>query len=213
MGIVLLAAAAQAAEIRYPTVAYLDELKLEPVDLTVEKRTPISLSRDSRSAMAYLHVGQKVRLVGWTPEMFYVDARVATGPMRGWVSAAAVAGPTQDVVAELQRRQEAKAKNRQLIAQHEVGVGMTRDEVLESIGKPERRQRLQTAQADREVWVYVTYRYQPFYLQTMDADGKLQQTVTYRRVPAGHRAVVFGGELVVAVEENVEEKAAPLVVP
>jgi hypothetical protein len=205
----LLTLAAGAAEIRYAEVAYLDELGVPPVRLEVLRRTPISLSRDLRSAMAYLPKRQRVRLVGWSRDLFYVEGRIATGPAIGWVSAAAVEKPSLELVAELQRRHARREHHRELIARQEIAVGMTRDEVQASLGKPDRTVTVRTAGGEQEQWIYLTYRYVPQYHQYRDDDGRWRQSISYRRVPTGHRLVVFGGREVVLIEDNVEAKSTP----
>jgi hypothetical protein len=198
--------AATAAEIRYQAVAYLDDLKLPPVELKVLRRTPISASRDLQSFLWRLAPGQKVTLLGVGEGVYYVAARVATGPVQGWVETAAVEAPPASLIDEVQRRRERLRRNRELIERREVGLEMTRPEVLASLGKPHQRQRLQTADGVVEQWIYITYRYLPQYLQTYDAAGQYRQTVTYQRVPAGQRVITFRDEWVVAIADDVVER-------
>jgi len=201
--------AATAAEIRYREVAYLDELKLPPVELRVLRRTPISASRDLHSALWNLAKGQPVTLVGVGDGVYYVAARVATGPVQGWVAADALTAPAAEMLQELQRRRERAIRHQELIKRREVALEMLREEVQASLGKPDRRQRLQTGAGVVEQWVYITYRYLPHYFQSYDANGQLRQTVTYRRVPAGQRLIDFHNDLVVAIGDDVIEPPAP----
>lgn len=175
-------------------VVDLAELKLPAVELAVRQRAPIFATRDGGGARAHLPAGQRVTLLRWSPTRYFVDARAATGPVRGWVAAESVAELPAELAKQLRQRVAAQAEHRELIARQEVAVGMTRAEVIASLGQPDRR--------EADAWRYFTHRYQPHLVQTQDAAGKLRQTVTYRRVPSGQRTVRFHGELVAAVDEE-----------
>lgn len=209
-----MAAAARAAEIRYDDVLYLDELSQSPLQLKTLQRAPITFSRDPRSVIAYLVHGQTVTVLGLGEGMYYVSAQIVTGPARGWVAEAALEAPPADLLETLRKRHERLVAHRELIARHEVALGMTPAEVKVSLGKPERRTRLRTTEGEAEHWMYVTYRYLPYYTNSYDEKGVLRQSVYYRRVPAGHRVISFrGGEVVATTgEENRGERAPEAVV-
>ncbi len=180
-------------------VVDLAELKLPTVELAVRQRAPIFATREAGSARAYLQPGQRVTLLRWSATHYFVAARAATGPVRGWVTAASVADVPVELATQLQRRLAAQAEHRELIARQEVAVGMTRAEVIASLGQPDRRERVATPAGEQEVWRYVTYRYQPHPLTASDSAGNVRQVVTFRRVAVGHRWVRFAGEWVGAV--------------
>jgi hypothetical protein len=213
-GILAVGMAAYAAEIRYDDVLYLDKLNESPLRLKTLQRTPITFSRDSRSEMAHLAQSQTVTVVGVAEGKYYVDARIVTGPARGWVAADALESPPADLIETLRKRHERLVAHRALIARHEVALGMTTEEVRASLGKPERRTRIRTEAGEEEQWMYLTYRYLPYYTNYYDDKGVLRQLVYYRRVPAGHKTITFrGGEVVAtADEENRGERAPEAVV-
>jgi hypothetical protein len=209
-------AGAQAAEIRYDDVLYLDELNQAPLQLKVLQRTPITFSRDSRSEFAHVSQGQTVTVVGVGEGMYYVSTRIVTGPARGWVVADALEAPPAQLLETLRKRHERIVANRALIAHHEVALGMTPEEVRASLGKPERRTRNRTQEGEEEQWMYLTYRYLPYYTNYYDDKGVLRQLVYYRRVPAGHKVISFhGGEVVATTDEENRGERAPeaVVVP
>jgi hypothetical protein len=183
-------------------VVDLAEWKISSVELTVRQRTPVFATREAGSARAYLAPRQRVTLLQWSESHYYVEGRAATGPVRGWVNAGSVTGLPAELAAELQRRAAAQAEHRELIARQEVAVGMTRAEVLASLGAPQRRETVAAPRGPQEVWFYLTYRYQPHLLPTPDAAGPPRQTVTYRRVAVGRRWVRFEGERVVALGDE-----------
>lgn len=204
-----------AAEIRYADVLYLDDWKMPALTLKVLRRVPITFSRDQSSVIAYLPKGQSVGVLGFGETRYYADAQIVTGPARGWVDADALESPPEQLLKDLREKRERALAHRELIERHEVALGMTREEVHASLGRPDRKSRVRSAQGEEEQWVYIAYRYLPFYTQFYDSKGELRPLMSYRRVPSGRKVVVFRGGDVVAVTDEVEEKPPPemLVVP
>jgi hypothetical protein len=216
VALLLIAATAQAAEIRSSNVLYLDELKYPPLELKAWHRAPITFSRDRNSVIAYLAKDQPVQVLGVGDQQFYVSAEIPTGPARGWVDSADLELAPKEMLETLQKRRERLEQHRQSIARHEVEIGMMRDEVLASLGKPDRKSRLRTALGDEEKWLYITYRYVPYNTYGYDAKGQLRPVISYRRVPSGHKAVTFREGEVVAIADEMENKqppTLPIVVP
>ena len=203
------AASLPAAEVRFDDVIYLDEWKQSPLHLKTLYRTPINSSRDPRSALAYLAQGEVVEIVGLGETQHYVAARIATGPARGWVDAQALEAPPAGLLTKLRARREKAQAHRELIGRHEVTVTMTRAEVQASLGKPDRISRVRTREATQEQWFYIVYKYRPYYMQSYDSNGQLQQVVSYRREPAGHKVITFQNDEVVVIAEEQEGNARP----
>lgn len=204
------------AEIRFNDVLYLDEGQQPAMELKVLRRTPLAFTRDPSSVIAYLAAGQRVQLLGMGDKYHYVLAQIVTGPARGWIEADAIESPPEQMRADLQKRREKMLAHRALIERHEVGLGMTRDEVLASLGKPDRKAYSRTAQGDEDQWYYVTYKYFPQLSYFRDERGELRQSITYRRVPAGQRMIAFRNGEVVEVASDVEERRPPpdsLIIP
>ena len=209
------AAALPAAETRYDDVLYLDEWKQPVLYLRALYRTPIAFSRDPRSVLAYLAPGEAVEVVGLGESQHYVAARIATGTVRGWVDVQALEAPPVGLMDKLRARREKAEAHRELIEQHEVAVTMTRAEVHASLGKPDRTSRLRTRDGEREQWFYIVYKYLPYYVRSHDGNGQLQQVVSYRREPAGHKVITFQNDEVMEIAEDQGESAHPpsVVVP
>jgi hypothetical protein len=197
------------AEIRYSDVIYLDEVNLPPLQLKALARVPLMFSRDNSSIIGHIAPGQTVTVLGVGASQYYVNVRIATGQARGWLRLDALEPPAPEVLADLKRRRERAVKHKELIARHEVIIGMTRDEVRASLGKPDKIARTVTADGEAEQWSYVTYRYLPQYNYFYDARGQLQQNVVYQRVPTGHKIVVFRNNEVAVIEDHTQERTPP----
>ena len=186
----------------------------EPVQLKAVRRAPIKQLRDDdRSVISYLARGEVVSVLQLSNATYFVEARTATGTVRGWIDTNAVESPPAQFLEAAQDKREEATSFRELIDRREVAVGMSRKEVLASLGKPEKKSRMRTPAGDREVWVYITYRYLPTYNHSYDENGKPQRSVAYQRMPVGRKAVVFQGKEVVAISDELGGKFGPAVVP
>ena len=203
------AAALPAAETRYDDVIYLDESKQPTLHLKTLYRTPITFSHDPRSVLAYLAQGEVVEVLGLGETQHYVAARIATGTARGWVDAKALEAPPVGLMDRLRARQEQAQAHRELIERHVVAATMTRAEVRASLGKPEHTSRLRTREGEREQWFYTIYKYLPYYVRSHDSSGQIQQVVSYRREPAGHKVITFQNDEVMEIAEEQAESAHP----
>lgn len=202
-------AAALAAEIRYGDAFYFDEWNLPPLQLKALGRTPLCFSRDRSNVIAHIAKGQPATVLGWSETNYYVVVQIATGPARGWVEADAFEKPAADVIEKLKARRERVLANRELIARHEVALGMAREEVLASIGKPDRKSQVRSKEGDQEEWLYFTYRYVPRYSYLLDQYGQLKPYVTYQKIVTGHKAVSFRGGEVIAVADEAGDNPVP----
>jgi len=195
-----------AAEIRYDDVLYLDEAKQAALELKVLQRTPLAFTRDPNSVIAHLAAGQRVRLLGIGEKYHYVLAQIVTGPARGWLDASVLEALPEELRADLQKRRERRLANRALIERHEVALEMTSQEVLASLGKPDRKAQSHTSRGDEEQWYYVAYKLLPQYSYYSNDRGELLPSVSYRRTTAGYRMIAFRDDQVVEIASDVEER-------
>jgi outer membrane protein assembly factor BamE (lipoprotein component of BamABCDE complex) len=189
-------------EVRRADVFTLADLKQPPLHLKVLRRTPIMSLHDANKAVAQLSPGQTVEVVGLGEDQYSVKARTATGQVAGWVAADAVEAPPIELQEKLRQRRVHAEEHRDLIERHGVAVGMTCAEVRASLGKPDRTARSRTRSGDEEQWFYVTYKYTPHFVQQQKEDGRFNHTLSYGRVPTGHRIITFRQDQVVEIVED-----------
>jgi hypothetical protein len=182
----------------------------EPLQLKALRRAPIRVLRDDeRSVIGYLARGETVSVLDVSGTNYFVDARTVMGTLRGWIPANAVKSPPADYSETILKQHERTTANRELIERHEVEVGMTREQVQASLGKPEHRSRVHSREGEQELWFYTTYRYLPTYSRSYDEKGELRQVVSYQRVASGHKVVTFQGNEVTAVAYQTANQVHP----
>jgi hypothetical protein len=202
MMVVLSAAAVRAAQVRYDDVIYLADLNQPPLHLKALRRAPITYSRDPQSVIAYLAPGQSIEVLGLGETEHAVSAPMPMGDVQGWVNVNALEAPPAGLQAKLRQRRDRAAEHRDLIERHEVVVGMNRTEVRASLGKPDRTARSRTRFGDDEQWFYVTYKYTPHFVQQQNETVRFSQTLSYGRVPTGHRIITFRQDEVVEIGDD-----------
>jgi hypothetical protein len=201
-GIVVLSVACMhTTEVRRVDVLTLADLKQPPLYLKVLQRAPVTSLRDAKKALAQVSPGQTVEVIALGETQYNVKARTARGYVEGWIAADALEVPPVELQEKLRRY-------RDLIERHEVVVGMTRAQVRASLGKPDHTVRNRISTGDEEQWFYVKYKYTPHYVQQQKEDGQLNRTLSYGRVPTGHKIIFFQQDRVVGTsdDEAVESK-------
>ena len=182
----------------------------EPLHLKALRRAPIrQLRDDERSVIGYLTRGESVTVIDVSEAGYLVDAQTVMGVVRGWIDANTVEAPPAGFLETTHKQRDQAAAHREVIDRHEVVVGMTREEVRASLGKPERRSRVRSQEDELELWFYATYRYLPSYTRSYDENGQLRQVVSYERVIAGNKVVTFRGNEVTAVEDRSGTQTRP----
>jgi len=207
-----LVAGIEAAETQEHGVFYLEKWKLPPLQLKALGRTPLVVSPNENRLVACLAKGQPVTVIALGDAMDYVAARTATDEVRGWVDVKTLESPPDGLLEELRKRRERAAAHQESIARHEVALGMTREEVRASFGKPGERLNVRTADGEREQWIYETFRYLPTYQYDRDEKGQVRQMVSYAKTRVGRKVVTFRGDEVIVVADEVAG-AAPALSP
>ena len=194
----------RAAEVPDKDVFYLEEAKQPALELKALWRAPLRLTRERDSVITYLAKGRPVTVLALGESEDYVSVQTATDTARGWVDASALEAPPAELLNALREHREHAGTHGESIENHEVTPGMSADEVLASLGKPDRRSsiRLPVGNQIQEQWMYLTYRYLPTYHNDSDEQGRMRQVVSYQRVAAGRKIVIFLRGAVVSVTEE-----------
>ncbi len=190
------------AEVRRADMIPLAELKQPPLHLKVSRQASITSLRDSKKVIAQVLPGQTVEVVELGETQYSVKARTATAHAEGWIAADAMEAPPIELQEKLRQRRAQAEERRDLIERHEVAVGMTSAEVRASLGKPDRTTRSRTRLGDEEQWFYVNYKYTPHYVQQQKEAGPFNHTLSYGRVPTGHRIITFRQDQVVEISDD-----------
>jgi hypothetical protein len=145
--------------------------------------------------------GTIVKLVGLAEQSYRVRGRAKHGDVSGWISSDVLHMEDPELPNKLHALYERQTLVDQLIASHEVGLGMTLDEVQRAKGRPTRKSSRITAAGRVDSLEYAVFERVPQVRTGYDYAGRLVQTVSYLKVEVGTLSVSFKDGLVDAIEE------------
>jgi hypothetical protein len=200
-----------------PSVIYLEPTLGKPLELKVIKEAPVFLGKDGQHRLGTLKADQTVKLEAITDKIYRVRGQGKHDGVAGWVAPWAFSSTDPDFVANLKKLYDRQIQVLALIAEKQVAVGMTLDEVSQSLGKPNKTSVRKTAAGQSGRWEFVIYEEIKNYVTEVDR----QTGAVYRRLASVTRqeksktAVEFEDDIVTAVEESEDRVggAVRIVVP
>jgi len=183
------------------------------VTATLHTSTTVYLHRDFQMALAALYAGQKVELIGMSPEGYLLKANYRNNTITGWIRPDDLpTGIDPAVFAQAKKNQAWRDAVAVAITNKNVIQGMTPDEVKQAVGRPEQISSKVDPSGSALTWVYTTYVEQPQYQYTLDAFGRPVLNTYYVKIPIGRLIVGFANGVVVSVEQHKTDPNSPGVV-
>ena len=210
----LVGAQAQIApELREDGVLYFDGNLPTQVVATLHVATTVYLRRDFQMALAGLYPGQKVELIGMSPEGYLLKTNYRNNTLTGWIRPEDLpSGIDPATFTEAKKNQEHRDAVAVAITNKSVIQGMTPDEVKQSVGRPEQVSSRDDSSGTRLTWIYTTYREEPQYEYTLNAFGRAVLQTYYVKIPIGQLIVAFANGAVISVVEHKTDPSSPGVV-
>ena len=180
---------------------------------TLHTGTTVYLRRDFQMALAALYSGQKVELIGMSPEGYLLQANYRNNTITGWIRPEDLpSGIDPAVFVQARKNDERRQAVAAAVAKKTVIQGMTPDEVQQSVGKPEQVTSHSDPHGESLVWTYTTYREDPQYEYGLDQFGRPVLQTYYVRIPIGQLIVAFANGTVIAVTQHQTDPNSPGVV-
>jgi hypothetical protein len=190
------------AVIREEGAIYLEDFLQKPMKLSVLADAPIYYSAGLGRYLGTLRKGQFVELQAIADHAYRVRGRAQQGQVAGWVEPQFLSPLKKDFIANVKQNAARQAEVQELIARNEVAINMTHDEVLASLGKPQKKSARVDASGRQETWDYLRYERVPQQMLGRDQFGRLTTVTTYVKVPVGRLSVAFENGLVAALEQS-----------
>ncbi|HVJ46361.1 MAG TPA: hypothetical protein VM511_08260 [Luteolibacter sp.] len=188
-----------------PEVIYFEEIFDKPFELDVTKEAPIFYDRKGAQKLGVLPAGQKIQVLAITDKVYRVRGKNARGEVVGWIAPWALESAKDPAVAEnLKKFYVRHMEVRELIAAKQVAVGMTTDEVGQSLGKPTKTEMRRTSTGESGSWEFIEYEEVKHYITRIDpvSGGVFRQLSHITREEKGKTTVEFENGLVTAVSES-----------
>jgi hypothetical protein len=191
-----------------PDVVYLAQTVKTPIVLTVIKETAVFSDKSGKSRIGVLKADQKVPLEAMTEKAYMVRGKGTKYDISGWVAPSAFSSKDPEFIVHLKQLYERQIAVQQLIADKEVAIGMTTEEVGLSRGKPTKTTTRKTAKGESGTWEYVEIKIINHYTTQIDPrTGMAYRRFAYSTEEEKNKTVIeFADGLVSSIEETEDRK-------
>ena len=191
-----------------PDVVYLAQTVKNPIELTVVREVPVFSDKNGKNRVGSLALNQKVPLEAMTEKAYKVRGKGARHDVSGWVTPQAFSSKDPDFVANLRKLYDRQLAVQKLIAEKQVAVGMTTDEVGLSLGKPTKTTLRKTTKGESGSWEFIEYKTINHYTTEINpVTGQSYRRFAYAtQEEKGKTVIEFTDGLVSAIEETEDRK-------
>ncbi len=184
-------------------VIYLSDFLTEPMRLNVLAPAPAYFSLSGQRYVGTLRVPQAVEVQAISDKAYRIRGRAQQGMILGWVSPSYLEKIPEETLERLRASEERRVEVEALIAEGEVAIGMTVDEVQRSLGKPQKKTtRKSRDEAPEQIWDYVKYKSVPQYTNVVGPNGVVSVATTYVKTPVGKLTVTFRDGIVESIDQS-----------
>ncbi len=170
---------------------YVEDFIEETVRLDLPQPAAAFADSTGRRSLGTLLGGQKVDLIAFTEKACRVRGRAAHDTIVGWVGLKHLKADDPGLFDRLKKAAARQAEVEKFIARKEVAIGMTEDEVIRTLGRPDEETSNVNPDGATSSFSYVTYDRIPQRSLARDRYGRLIQTITYIKVETGRITVEF----------------------
>lgn len=191
-----------------PDVVYLDESFQPAIELKVVKEAPVFSDKEGKLRLGTLKSGQTVRVEAITDKIYRVRGQGTRDGIAGWVAPWAFSSKDPEFVANLKQLYERQIQVQRLIAAKEIAVGMTLDEVSQSLGKPTKKNLRRTEKGHSGSWEFIDYDELKHYITRVDpVTGVVYRQFSHvTQVEKSKIVVEFEDDVVTAIEESEDKR-------
>jgi len=202
-----------APELQEQGVLYFNGNLPTSVTATLHTGTTVYLHRDFQMPLAALYAGQKVELIGMSPEGYLLKTNYRNNTVSGWIRPEDLpSGIDPAIFVQARKNQAHRDAVAVAITNKSVIQGMTPDEVKQSVGRPEQVASRIDPSGSALTWVYTTYREEPQYEYALDPFGRPVLQTYYVKIPIGQLIIAFANGTVISVEQHKTDPNSPGVV-
>ena len=194
--------AEDSALLREEGALYVESLLEKPIKLKVLKHANAYGSLSGDRYLGTLQSGQEVTLLAVSDRAYRVRGRAQQGDIAGWAGPSFFSKLEPEFLENLKKAAERKALVDQLIANKEVALGMTVDEVVAALGKPTKRSSELTAESTTQTLDYIKYSRVPQTNYVRNGFGQVVKQTTYVKVETGRMTVTLKNDVVASIGES-----------
>jgi hypothetical protein len=199
---------------RDPDVVHLAEVVKDPIELKVAKDAAVFSDKNGKSKLGILKADQTVVLEAMTDKAYKVRGQGEKNGISGWVGPGAFSSKDPNFVENLKKLHDRQVEVEALIAEKQVAIGMTPDEVSRARGNPTKTSVKQTEKGQTGRWEYIDFEQVEHYNYRRDpVSGQVFRQLSYVTQEEKSKTVVeFENGLVSSLEESEQRRGAPKII-
>lgn len=181
---------------------YLEGMVVDEVKVRVEKPVAAYSTLTGDRWLGTLFDNQNAVLLAVSERAYRVRGQAKQGQIAGWVSKAAISGLPADFELKLKAFYERHQVVEKLIENKQVALGMTVEEVIASIGPPDRRSSKITPAGRSDTLEFISYDRVPQTTIIYDSFGRAIPSTQYIEVESGRVEIEFTNNAVQSISES-----------
>lgn len=181
---------------------YLEGLVARQVKVQITKPGPCYSNLTAQRWLGQVHGNQTAVLLAVSDKAYRVKARAQQGQIAGWVSKSIVTGLPEGFEDKLVKFHQRYELVKQLIDAKQVALGMTTEEVIQSIGPPDAKSSQLDATGRRDTFEFISYTRTPQSFVGTNAFGVPTVGTRYVEVESGRVTIEFTDNLVSSIKES-----------
>ena len=153
-----------------PEVVYLEDYSAKPITFLTTEAIPVYASKKGKKSrkLGTFQAGSRLTLLAMNETAYRISGKGKFGKLKGWVNPKKLASKDPKFIENLQKLYKRQMLIRQLIANKQVAIGMTIDEVIQSLGKPTTKESRVTREGRSGKWEFIEYEQQKHYNYVRD---------------------------------------------
>ncbi len=195
-------ACAQVGSLREPGAIYLEDSMRELPRIKIQQAAAAFIDSKGSRQIGIFPAGETVELQAVSDTFYRVKGRATHGQIAGWVLASYLTKLKPEFLQALKLNEQRRVQVAELIARNEVAIGMTSEEVQQSLGRPQRRSTRVDANRRKEIWEFVKFERQPQKSLRYDQFGRPYWATVFVKVEVGSLSIVFENDIVAEIEES-----------
>ena len=193
-----------------PRVVYLTEMPDKQIELMIIKEAPVYMDPDGKTKVGTIVANQKLKIEAITDKAYKVRGKGTRDGISGWVGPWAFASKDPQFVENLKKFYHRQMEVNKVIAEKQVCLGMTTEEVAQSLGRPTKTSARQSPAGQSSKWEFIEMDEQKNYATARNQQtGELyRQLVSVTQIEKSKRVIEFTNGIVSAIEDSEQRDGA-----
>ncbi len=190
-----------------PNILYIKESLGKQINFLVGTTAKVYSSKTGGRQLGIYKAGTKVELIEITDKVYRVKGQATHGTVSGWVNPRNLLSKDVDFIDDLKALYDRYMIVKELISNETVAIGMTIEEVNQSLGEPTKKTSKITKDGRTGSWEYLQYEEEKNYNFVRDfRTGIVFKQFSHSTIEVTSKIVIdFENDVVTSIEESEDD--------